>query len=259
MDRIKPKKGTPWLYISPLVIVVCVMVALRQCSTPGIGNPHEKLAQGDTLNVAIEISPMGLNFKGDTLSGPYYEMMKQMCARHNRPVHFIPFTRVDDALAGLAKGKYHVVIADIPITSELKENFLFVDPVGLDKQVLVQRRDTLTGEIAVPDQVALAGKHITLPKGSAFIPRLRNLAAEIGDTIYVDEDPEYSSEQLIILVALDKLPLTVASEGVARDFLSDYPNLDASVDVSLSQFQSWAVAPSDTALRDTLNLWLRAL
>jgi hypothetical protein len=35
-----------------------------------------------------------------------------------------------------------------------------------------------------------------------------------------------------------------------------YPKLDLSVDISFNQFQSWAISPRDSLLRDTLNLWL---
>lgn len=254
---------TRWSSIGPLLLAVvgmlAVLVALRQCSSRSLPPPPDSPASGDTLNVAIEVSPVGISLGGDTLSGTYYNLIRRLCAAHGRPVRFTPFTRLDDALRGLERGRYQLVASDIPVTTELRERFLFLDPVATERQVLVQAADSATGRPVVTSQFDLAGRTVTLPTGSPFISRLGALSREIGDTILVAEDPDYSSEQLVILTATGEVPLTVVSEGVARPLLRHYPNLDASVLISLRQFHAWAVAPADSALRDTLSNWLRTL
>ena len=47
------------------------------------------------------------------------------------------------------------------------------------------------------------------------------------------------------------------NESVARELAADYPNLDFSVPVSLSQFQPWILRKGSEALRDSLNARLR--
>ena len=135
------------------------------------------------------------------------------------------------------------MVADIPATAELKSHYCFVNPGDVDRQVLVQLADS-TGALEVATQTDLGYKHVAVPVGSPFIARLRALSHEIGDTIYVDEDPSYSSEQLVILTALGEVPRAVVSEGVARRLLRRYPRLDASVPVSFRQFQGWAMTDS---------------
>ena len=183
-----------------LAIVVIVMMMLRQCSVKSLPPRQDNIAGGDTINVAIEISPVGVTLQRDTLSGTYYDMLADMAAQHGRPLKFHPFTQLQHALDGLDQGRYQIVVSDIPATSELKEKYLFVDPVAIDKQVLVQRRDTATGAIDIASQFDLAHRRVNVPHGSPFISRLNNLAREIGDTIVVAEDPDYSSEQMLSLI-----------------------------------------------------------
>ena len=115
---------------------------------------------------------------------------------------------------------------------------------------MVQLADS-TGAVEVATQTDLGHKHVAVPVGSPFIARLRALSHEIGDTIFVDEDPSYSSEQLVILTALGEVPRAVVSEGVARRLLHRYPRLDASVPVSFRQFQGWAM--TDSVMRDSIQ------
>lgn len=253
--KLEVKKGAVALYMVLLVVTLALMLTARQCSTKRIGERPDPVAGGDTLNVAIEISPTGLSLAGDTLSGEYYDLLRQVCARNNRPVKFHPYTRLDDALAWLREGRCRLIVGDLPVTAEMRDRLIFVEPVGVDKQVLVQLGDST----AVKTQFDLGGKTVHVAKESPYIPRLRNLSHEIGDTIYVVEDSEHSSEQLVILTAIGEIPRAVVNRATAESLRSRYPALDLSVDISFNQFQSWAMAPRDTLLRDTLNHWLSQL
>lgn len=257
MQRLPQKKGSLSLYILLLLLAVGAMASLRICSRPTLPPRVELSAGGDTLNVAIEISPMGATMAGDTLSGVYYNMLREAAASHGRPLRFHPFTRLETALQGLDEGRYQLVVSDIPATAALKEKYLFVDPVGIDRQVLVQRRDTTLAEdtTLITTQLGLAGKEVVVPKGSPYIARLVNLSHEIGDTIYIKEDAEYSSEQLIVLTALGEVSRVVVSEHVAKPLLKRYPELDASLDISFNQFHGWALNRNDSTLRDTISSW----
>lgn len=255
-NRLQHKKGSASLYLMLLFAAAVAMIGLRQCSARTIPARGEHFATGDTINVAIEISPMGVTTTADSLGGYYYDMLREMAARHNRPVYFHPFTRLSDALDGLKEGRYQLVVSDIPATAELKEDFIFVHPGDIDRQILVQRKDS-TGAVPYLNQFNLGGREVVVPKNSPFISRLKNLARETGDTIIITEDPVYSTEQLIIMTSLGEIPNVVASARVAAPLLARYPNLDGSLEISFNQFQGWALSPSDSILRDTINSWLR--
>lgn len=251
--KLEIKKGALTLYLLLLSAALGLMVTARQCSTNRIGERPDEIAGGDTLNVAIEISPTGLSLSGDTLSGEYYDLLRDICRRHRQPVKFHPYTRIEDALSWLKSERCRLIVGDLPVTAEMRDRLIFVDPVGVDKQVLVQRADSN----AVKTQFELGGKNVYVPTGSPYIQRLRNLSHEIGDTIYVVEDADYSSEQLVILTAIGEIPRAVVNRAVAESLSKRYPTLDLSVAISFNQFQSWALEPSDSLLRDTLNQWLQ--
>jgi ABC-type amino acid transport substrate-binding protein len=261
--KLEVKKGAMLRYVVLLIGAIALMVTARQCSTKRVGERPDMMAGGDTLNVAIEISPTGMSLAGDSVSGVYYDLLRQVCARHNRPVKFHPYTRLEDALQWLRDGRCRLVVGDLPVTAEMRKEFIFVNPVGVDKQVLVQLADSVATDPVnegdnhhIHNQFDLAGRKVYVAKGSPFVQRLRNLSHEIGDTIYVIEDPQYSSEQLVILTAIGEIPLAVVNRSTAEAMHKRYPKLDLSVDISFNQFQSWAISPRDSLLRDTLNLWL---
>lgn len=255
LQRLQPRKGSLMLYIALLAAAVALMVSARQCSTKRIGPAPDNHAGGDTLNVAIEISPTSLSLSGDTLSGTYYDLLRQVCARHGQPLQFHPYTRFEDALQWLDEGRCRLIVGDLPVTAELRDRLIFLDPVAIDKQVLVQRVDT-AGNVEVKTQFDLANRAVFISSNSPYIQRLRNLSREIGDTIYISENPDYSAEQLVVLTALGEIPMTVVSASTAKSLAPKYDNLDISVEISLNQFQSWALAPSDTILQKKLNSWL---
>lgn len=241
-----------------LGIVILIMVGLRTCSIP-IEKAHrlgDNTRGTDTLNVAMEFSPMGVYSSGDTLSGFYYDLLQLLSQHHGFHIHVSGFNHGADVLPALESGALDIVVADMPLTGALKERFAFTKPVITDRQVLVQLRDTITNAISYPSQLSLIGHTLYLPAHSPFKSRIENLARELGGEILLEEHPEYGAEQLVISVALGQIPNAVVNSRVASILLRDYPQLDASVELSLNQFQSWLVNPADSVLRDSLNIWL---
>lgn len=255
MTPLQPIKGKLPLYGLLLVLAIAMMGMIKYCSH----NDHAALPQkaaGDTIDVAIEISPIALSTRADTLGGFYYDLMRYIAGKENVAVKFTPFSQIESALDALEAGRYDMVIADLPITTAMREKFLFTDPIALDREVLVQLKDSLTGKPKALTQNDLRGDTVWIPAGSPFRDRLINLSHEIGDTIYIEEDSHYASEQLVMLVALGDLPRAVVNEQIARSLAKRYPKLDISLNISFTQFQSWAINKNRLELLDSLNIWL---
>ena len=87
--------------------------------------------------------------------------------------------------------------------------------------------------------------------------RLRNLSAEIGDTILVKEDPDYGSEQLVMMVAVGDIPLAVVNEKTALRLAGEYPGIDVSTAISFTQFQTWALRKKEMELTDSVNSMIK--
>ncbi len=231
------------------------MYMLRQCShrTPEIWDGTPRPSQGDTIDVAIEYSPMSLYRYADTLGGFSYDMIRHIASDNGLTLKFHPLTALSEGLNGLNTGLYDIVVADMPSTASYGSEYRFTEPVLLDRQILVQRLDSASAQPSVGTQLDLAGRTVYVTYGSAAAGRLDNLAREIGDTIIVRQSEEYSAEQLFILTASGHLPLAVVNEKVARRLAQSYPLAHISTGISFTQFQSWVVAARDTTLAAKLD------
>ena len=255
----KPKKGQVLLYVALLVLVCASMLALRHCQ----GQPTTPVAAtgkasgGDTIDVAIEYSPTTCYTYADTLGGFDYDLMRLISSLSRRPVKFHTIVALEAALSGLDSGLYDVVVAQFPLTRSRKGKYLFTDAVYVDNQVLVQRR-LPGGGLAVRSQLDLAGDTVMIVAGSPMAERIASLSREIGDTIHTVAEREYGPEQLVMMVAAGEVRYAVVNRAIAVAMAARVKGIDASVPISMTQFQSWILRKDEGSLRDILNSWLRA-
>jgi ABC-type amino acid transport substrate-binding protein len=241
--------------LAGLILVMMMMYSLRKCSyTPG--GLMLIPSGGDTVDVAIEYAPLSLYRYDDTLGGFDYDMLRELASRHNLILKFHPVVSMPQSLEMITSDVYDILVANIPATADFKEKYTFLEPVLLDRQVLVQRRDSVTGKGRVTSQLDLAGDTLWVVDGSSSISRISNLSHEIGDTIYVNTVPDCSSEQLFIMTAIGDIKQAVINESVARSMVKDYPDIDISTEISFSQFHSWIVSGKRPELKDSLNNWI---
>lgn len=236
--------------VALLVVAVALMVMLGRCSRryPSMA---DCASGGDTIDVAIEYSPMSLYMYDDTLGGFNHDLLCLLESEYGITLKLHPMTSLSIALERLNDGTYDVVAAQVPMTTEFKSDYLFTDPIYIDKQVLVQRKDS-AGSLAVRTQLDLAGKTVCIAKGSPVKDRINNLSAEIGDSIFVKE-MDYSQEQLFLLVASGEVSLAVVNDYTAVRLSPKYPDVDKSTPVSFNQFHSWVVRKDDNELLDMIN------
>ena len=249
--------GRVSLYLGLLLAAFITMWLIRTCSIPSpFSKAGTKPSGGDTLDVAIDYGPMSLFTYDDTLGGFNYDMIRGMATANGLKVKFHPVTTPGSSIEGLENGLYDIVVSDIAATAEASENVVFTEPVYLDKQVLVQKKDSL-GNTEVSSQLDLAGREVWVTSGSPSAMRLRNLSAEIGDTILVKEDPDYGSEQLVMMVAVGDIPLAVVNEKTALRLAGEYPGIDVSTAISFTQFQTWALRKKEMELTDSVNSMIK--
>ncbi|MDE7458132.1 MAG: transporter substrate-binding domain-containing protein [Muribaculaceae bacterium] len=255
----QPIKGKLPILISLLILVLSGMWLLSRCSHTNersIANQFTR-PTGDTIAVAIEMSPTSYFFSGDTAVGFDYEMLNAIAKAHDLNLIFQPFVPVDYALDGLKKGQFDVVVATLPASSSMQNDFLSTDEVFVDRQVLVKLKDNTTDSTeTTPSQFKLLKDTVWITDSSPYRERIRNLSSELGDTIYIMSDPEYNAEQLVILTALGEIKQAVVNETIAKRIAQDYPQIDISTPVSLSQFQPWLLPQNKSDLRDSLNRWI---
>lgn len=237
------------MLIGLFFFVIILMVLLRTCS---FSHPvaEKRPSGGDTIDVAIEYGPLSLYRYNDTLGGFAYDLLRNIEKTEGLKFKFHPVTTLPQALEGIDKGYYKLVVAAMPVSATLRNSYATTVPVFLDRQVLVQMKSDSS---MISSQLDLAGKQVWVMAGSPVVERLHNLASEIGDTIYVFEEPDYGNEQLFILAALGDIPRAVVTEHTAKALATDYPSADISTAVSFTQFQSWLLSPADSLLRQRLD------
>ena len=258
-NNTKSKNMPLVIYAVLLIIAIVAMIALKRCGNTQFGSkaePHQ--SGGDTIDVAIEYSPISYYTYADTLGGFEYDLLRLIASQQQQPVKFHPIVTLQKALDGLKKGEYDLLVAQFPVTVSNKQQFLFTDPVYLDRQVLVQRKDPETGKAKVNSQLDLAGCTLHIVKGSPMKEHIEGLSREIGGDIHIVVDDIYGPEQLFLQVATGEIEYAVINESIAASLVKDYSKeVDVATAISFSQFQSWVLNKNDSTLCGKLNMWLK--
>ena len=250
-------------FILPAIIGLCLIAyvffqARRAKHDPGqLSRDYPQIAAEGVIHAVTEYNYTSYYVDGDTMAGFHYELMQAFAQSHGLKSKISAEMAFDKQLEGLANGKYDLIAHGILATSELKDSLLLTIPIVLNRQVLVQRKDTTGNDsLFIKSQLGLAGKTVHVVKGSPSILRIHNLSNEIGDTIYINEIEKYGAEQLIAMVAHGNIDYAVCDESVASSLVDSLPQVDISTAIGFTQFHAWAVSKQSPILLDSLNCWL---
>jgi membrane-bound lytic murein transglycosylase MltF len=221
---------------------------------------YEAIKKDGVLNIVTEYDPSGYFVSGDSVAGFQYELCQSISAVSGLEVQIFLDMSLSNSFKDLKKRKYDVIARNIPVTSENRLDFLFTDPIALNKQILVQRALEYNDSVPpIRNQLDLAQKTLHVPKNSPALLRIANLQHEIGDTIYAIEEERYSSEQLTIMVAKGDIDYAVCDRQMAEVSKNRFPEIDIDTDIGFTQLQSWAVRKESEILLDSLNHWFEVL
>lgn len=250
-----------YLYLLLLGVIIVAMVGLRQyigLNLPLEPRDLEEIREEGVMRIAIEYNTTSYFVSGDSIAGLEYELCRAIERYSGLKVELYPEMNLAHSLQGLQKQQYDVVARSIPITAEVKQSFLFTEPIETNRLVLVQRNaDANKGIQPIRNQLDLAGKTVYIPEESGARQRISNLAQEIADSIFFKEDPLYGEEQLIMRVADGQIDYAICDERIASRFVSVYPQIDILTAVGFNQFRGWALRKDSPVLCDSLNSWLK--
>lgn len=252
-----------FVYTMLLMLAITTMGILwryknRQKETPP--RDYTEIKKEGVLRMVTEYNQSGYYVAGDTIEGFQYELSQAIAELSGLEVQTHLEMSLAESFKYLSDNRCDIIARNIPITSSIKEKYLFTDPIVLNKQVLVQRKaDANNGKEPIRNQLDLAQQTLYIPKDSPALTRLSNLEHEIGDTIYVREDELYSTEQLIIMVAKGDIDYAVCDLQIAEVSQRQFPEIDIKTDISFTQLQSWAVRKDSPILLDSLNSWLKQI
>ena len=249
------------LYIVLLSVTVAIMGSLLYVRSKTLSprDLREIQAEG-ILRIVTEYDQLGYYVSGNQIEGFQYELSKAIARLSGLEVSIYLDMSLEKSLEGLQTNQYDIVARNIPVTSELKERYAFTDHILISRQVLVQRTKAHNnGKEPLRNHLDLAEKTLYIPESSPAMLRLRNLQHEIGDTIYIVEEPLKSSGQLIDMVAKGVIEFAVCDLQIALTAQKQHPEIDIKTDISFTQIQSWALRTNSPTLLDSLNHWLHTI
>ena len=174
---------------------------------------------------------------------------------------------INECFEGLNTGEYDIIALGLTVTKERNRIVDFTTPITQTRQVLVQRKPDKWRKMRTYDEVErhlirnplqLAGKTINIQKNTTFYSRLKNLSDEIGDSIFIIEDPDKEVEELITDVVNKDIDYTISDEHIALVNKKYYPDIDVKTPISFQQNIAWAVKKGDSILLTEINNWLES-
>lgn len=203
-------------------------------------------------------------YRGEPM-GYQYEMLKLFAGYLGVKLEIVVENDLEKCFDLLNHDQIDLIAMSLTVTKDRSRKIAFSDPYTQTRQVLVQRKPENWRKMKTYDDVEaamirnhleLAGKTIVIQKNSSFKQRLHNLSDEIGDTIYIVEDPDREVEELIQAVSSGEIDLTIADEHYALVNEKYYSNIDVNTPVSFTQNVAWAIKPGNDSLRISVNDWL---
>ncbi|MCR5573714.1 MAG: transporter substrate-binding domain-containing protein [Bacteroidaceae bacterium] len=242
-----------------IVAIVIYRVFLRQDKEViPLPRDYAEILESDTLRATTEYNSISMVAGSDSIEGFHLELVEAFAREHGLQVLVTPEMSMSERLQGLAKGKYDLIADGIPVTANHDDSLLFTVPITRSSQVLVQRKP-LNAEDSlkhIKSQVELRGKTLHVVKDSPAIMRIKNMIAEIGDTIYINMLEKYGAEQLLALVAYGDIDYAVCDRNIAQLAADSLPQLDLSIPIGFTQFYAWGVNKQSPILLDSINAWL---
>ena len=174
------------VYTGLLIIAVATMIMLWRLKTMPkaevFPRDYPEIKEEGILRLVTEYNQSGYYVAGDTIEGFQYELSQAIAQLSGLEIQIFLEMSLAESFDMLEENNCDAVARNIPITSEIKEKYLFTEPIVLDKQVLIQRTEAANNGLKpIRNQLDLAGKTLYIPKDSPAQLRLQNLGHEIGD------------------------------------------------------------------------------
>ncbi|MDL2262749.1 transporter substrate-binding domain-containing protein [Bacteroidales bacterium OttesenSCG-928-I21] len=239
-----------YLMLSSLFFVLFAVVLLFFSDDDGKKDFSEIKNRG-TLRVVTKESPLCYIVENDTICGFQYDLIKHYADSVGLELELTVENDLKKSIKGLRKGEYDIIARNLLVTTALRRKIDFSKPILLNKQILVQRADN---EKLIRSHLDLAQETLYVTQDSPYILRIKNLAHEIGDTIYTVELENTSSAQLMQMVENGEIDYAVCDQRIAQ--LYKTPELDIKTDIGFVQLEAWAFRKNSPELEESINSFI---
>lgn len=238
-----------------LTISVCLYLNASQ-NTPS-SRDYQEIENEGVLRIATTYSPLGYYVADDSISGFNYDMINLLKEQTSLNVEVVLKSDIKGMIDALISNECDIIIANIPVTNQIKDSLNLTKPITQNKLVLVQRKAKFNeNKTPIRSHLELARCTIHVARHSPAIVRIENLASEIGDSIFHIEDPLYSNEQLAMKVASGEIDYSIIDDKTANRMLHELPEIDCDTEIGFTHFEAWAVRKDSHVLLDSVNIWI---
>lgn len=197
--------------------------------------------------------------------GLEYEILKEFAKSVGLDLEVKVVKNLDEIIDQLNNGEGDIIACNFTVTKERRKHIDFTKAFMRTSQVLIQRKPENWRKMRrkewksklVQDPAQLAQKKIHVWKNSSYYERLINLQNELGDTIFLEPlEGDIIPEDVIEMVDKGFIDYTVTDKNVALINYRFYPNIDASLELSVKQKIAFGVRKKSPLLRKKLDDWL---
>lgn len=187
--------------------------------------------------------------------GYEYDMVKQYADAAGMTLELTVASNFQNLVELLDSGKVDLLACRVPMTSDYTDRLDYCGFETVSAQVLVQKNGE--NRAIVKDVTELIGKDVYVEEGTKYHQRISNLNEELGGGIEIHTLKEDSLvvQDLVEMVARDKIPFTVVDRDIAMLEHTYYSDIDYSVSVGMEQRSAWAVSRNNTTLAKSVNDW----
>jgi membrane-bound lytic murein transglycosylase MltF len=247
------------ILISILVVISIIAIGYWQISGPENIKDLPEIIESGRLSVLTEKSSVGFKLQKDTVSGFQYEIIKAFADSLGLELVISQQNDIKKSIESLKDGDVQIVANFTPITTEFINDVNFTNSILNSKLVLIQQEFTNSenkSSININTQIDLAGDTIFIPFNSGNYLRLKHLAREIADSIYIIEIKNTNTEEVVKLISEGKVKYTICPEHLARKMKLQYENINISLPISFTQGHGWMVNKESPQLLLKLNDFL---
>lgn len=241
--------------IAAIVIITIIIISYNKAP---VHRDYSEIEEKGTLQIVTDFNPIGYFVSSDTIAGYNYELIQALQKYTTIPFEISVENSLENSFNGLKTGKYDLIARNIPINSNLRNEYSFTEATLNNRLVLIQRKAQFNNGIEpIRNHLDLGKKTLHVPSDSPSILRLKNLSHEIGDSIFIVEDDLYQANQLALMVAAGEIDYTVCDVKTAESLSAKIPELDIKTDIGFTHFEGWAVRANSPILLDSLNTWIK--
>ena len=215
----------------------------------------EKIKKSKILNVVLLNSPSTYFIGSEGPQGFEYDLLKAYAKHLGVDLNITTVHTISEAIE-LSKDKnIHITSAALTKTKGRKETFNFGPSYFEVQEQVICSRKMLRAKLFPRDVEDLTGLRITVGKGTSYSETIKNLQKD-GFDINATFSSLYSTEDLLELVATNKIDCTIADSNIYALNLRYLPEIAHAFTISGREQLAWVLAENSKELEADMYSWL---